>query len=153
MNGIIKWNDPFFRLPSIVRDFENYINDKDFWGSTTFESLRYIATTVPLVNAFENDKVYVMEVLAPKLKKEDLTIEIEDSLIHLIPKEIVEKSVDNSEDRLRKEYNFSYAERTFKLPENVDTTKINAVAENGIITVTIPKKEVKTPVKQQIAIK
>ena len=152
MSGIIKWNDPFYALPSIVRDFKEYLND-DFWGSTTFDTLRYIGTTIPLVNSFETDQAYIMEVLAPKLNKEDLVIEIENNLIHLIPTQEVIQQSDDSEDRLRKEYNFRYSERAFKLPENVDTTKIGAIAKNGIITITIPKKEPKTPIKQQIQIK
>ena len=51
-----------------------------------------------------------------------------------------------------KEYHFEYTERSFKLPLNVDPKKISASAENGIITVKIPKKEVKEPIKQQITI-
>jgi HSP20 family protein len=151
MSGIIKWNDPFFALAPIVGDIENYFS-KDFWGSTTFETLRYISTTVPLINVFETDKEYTMEVLAPKLKKEDLIIEIEDNTIHLIPKETEQEHTDDSEDRLRKEYHFAYAERTFKLPQDADTKKIGATAENGIITIKIPKKEIKAPIKQQVKI-
>ena len=82
-----------------------------------------------------------------------LVIETEDNLIRLIPKQGTTSQSDDSEDRLRKEYNFTHSERTFRLPENVDTKKINAVAENGIITITIAKKELKAPAKQQILIK
>jgi HSP20 family protein len=165
MGGLIKWDNPFLKEFPLVRDLHNILS-KDFFGELSFDALRYISTTVPLINTSETNSEYVLEVLAPKLKKEDLIIEVDGDILHLIPKEAEKTGYSKDdlpddyrddfpveEDKLRKEYNLNYIERIFKLPDNVDTKKISATAENGIITIVIPKKEQKTSVKQQIAIK
>ena len=60
---------------------------------------------------------------------------------------------DPQEKFHRKEYSLETFSRSFTLPENVDSTKINAEYSQGILNIFIPKKEVKEEVQQKITVK
>ncbi|TFG26464.1 MAG: Hsp20 family protein [Promethearchaeota archaeon] len=64
----------------------------------------------------------------------------------------VEKETEE-EEFIRKEYKSSNYFRRFNLPDTADKDKIDANLDNGILKITIPKKEVEEPQKKRIEIK
>lgn len=142
--ALVKFN-PARSLPSVFSELFD-------WNSDVFRGLgfgNHINTQVPLVNTKENDTEYTLEVLAPKLEPADIKIEVEDQWLHItVEKEMEEKFADN----LRQEYQFTYTNRSFKLPENINSEKITATSEKGLILIHIPKKEVTKSKRKQIDI-
>lgn len=74
----------------------------------------------------------------PGIKKEDLDIEINDNYLTISATKSEEK---NEEEKTYKKSEFSYGEfsRTLYLPQDVDTDKIDAKLEHGVLKLVIPK--------------
>ena len=74
----------------------------------------------------------------PGVKKEDLDIEINDNYLTISATKSEEK---NEEEKTYKKSEFSYGEfsRTLYLPQDVDTDKIDAKLEHGVLKLVIPK--------------
>ena len=120
--------------------FENNLNrffNDDLWG---FNGLQQ-ATNVP-VNLQETDKTFVLEVVAPGLKREDFRLNVNGDML-MVSFDHKEKEQHESKDEgwLRKEYRKRSFMRSFNLDDSVDTGKISAKYLDGILYVTLPKKE------------
>lgn len=110
-------------------------------------------TSVP-VNLRETDKTYEMELMAPGLKKEDLKVQATNDLL-TVSYEHETKNEDKGEnnDWLRQEYRMESWSRSFTLDDTVDVNKVNAVYENGVLKLTLPKKEHAQKISKSIEIK
>ena len=91
--------------------------------------------TVGQVNLGSDDKEYKVEVSAPGFTKDDLKIELSNSILN-----IKGEHTDEKKDYSRKEFVKSSFDRSFRVPENI-TGEIDAKFENGILTIGIKKKE------------
>ena len=99
-----------------------------------------VATRIPSVNITENKNEFKIEMAAPGLERKDFKVEIEnDALCISSEKEQEEKEEDKN--YTRREYSYSSFKRTFSLPDNCITDKIDAKYDNGILNITLPKKE------------
>lgn len=98
-------------------------------------------SSVPSVNVFETNDNYRIEVAAPGLKKEDFKVELDNNLLKISSEMKKEEEQKEGEKILRREFNYCSFKRVFSLPDTVDAEKIDARHENGILTITIPKKE------------
>jgi HSP20 family protein len=96
--------------------------------------------SVPAVNIVENDNEFVIEVAAPGLDKKDFKIDLENNVM-TISSEKEDKMEDKNGKSIRKEFRYTSFSRTFTLPETVDSDKIRAKHKDGILSVSIPKKE------------
>ena len=108
------------------------------------------STYVPKADIIETSEAFEIHFAAPGLKKEDFKIELNDNYLTISG----ERNFTNE----KKEKNFHSIEtqygafsRSFFLPENVDSTRINAKYNNGILEVVIPKDE-KKALKQTIKV-
>ncbi len=93
----------------------------------------------PAVNIAEQADAFILELAIPGLSKEDIQINVENDLL----KVSADKKVENVEGtKIRKrEFNFNKIERTFRLNEKIDQSKIAATSNNGVLTITLTKKE------------
>jgi len=105
----------------------------DFWGGTIAD--------VPMANIKETDKDFKVELCVPGFKKEDFKIDIEDSTL-TVSSEREEKKKEDDKNYRRREFSYSSFSRTLQLPENIDENNINAKYDNGMLELTLPKKEV-----------
>lgn len=109
-------------------------------------------STAPAINVIETEQDYRVEVAAPGMTKDDFNIRIDenDNLVVSMEKkqetkeEMPEEGQNNQEKPegryLRREFSYSKFQQTLVLPENVDKDKIQAKVENGVLTITIPKR-------------
>ena len=105
----------------------------------------------PSFNVKENDKEYVLEVIAPGKSNEDFQIEIENRLLSISTLNKKEKTDYNYNI---KEFEFSSFEKSFELPYLIDNDKINSIYRNGILSITLPKrKEFQNVTKKIISVK
>lgn len=129
----IKFN-PF--APVAVKSLERAIDElfKPGFVNTGFQEQR------PLVNVVEHAGEFKLEVAAPGLKKEDFKISVEkDQLIVSAKRE--QETEETKDNYSRREFNFTSFKRSFYLPETVNTEAIAANYEDGILSLTLPKKE------------
>ena len=94
----------------------------------------------PLVNVVESADDFKLEVAAPGLKREDFKVSIEKDQL-LISAKVEQHTEDNNGKYSRREFNYGTFQRSFYLPETVEADAIVANYENGILSVTLPKKE------------
>lgn len=98
--------------------------------------------TIPSVNISEDKNSYKIEMAAPGLKKEDFNISLDRNILTISSEKETEKTNGEEKDNYyRREYNYTSFSRSMSLPENVDTTKIDAKYMDGILNLTIPKNE------------
>ena len=101
--------------------------------------------SLPAVNISESETAYLLELAAPGLNKEDFKLNVQaNRLVISAKKEAVkeqEEKIENSVKYTRKEFSFTDFQRAFTLPKNVDASKVEATYTNGILTVSVPKKE------------
>jgi HSP20 family protein len=123
--------------------------DDDFWGFNGIVS----SNQVP-VNIRETDKAYEMEVVAPGLRKEDFNVSISDNMLTVSFEHKQENKEENkSEGYLRQEYRQQSFSRSFTLDDTVDADKINAQYKDGVLHLSLPKKEGAQKITKSIEIK
>ena len=94
------------------------------------------------MNIRETDKTYEMEVIAPGLSKEDFQLNLAGDLLTVSFDHKEEKQEENKETGwLRKEYGRRSFSRSFTLDDTVDAGKVAARYQDGILYVSLPKKE------------
>jgi HSP20 family protein len=113
------------------------------------------ATNAP-VNIQETDKSYDLHLVAPGLKKEDFKISIDQNTLHISHEHKAENKDEqqpqDSAKWLRSEYRTRSFKRSFTLNDKIDNTGISAKYTDGVLVVTLPKKEVSEPVKHEISV-
>ncbi|TAH41534.1 MAG: Hsp20/alpha crystallin family protein [Bacteroidetes bacterium] len=131
-----KNNNGFGRESYVPSIFTDFFNDY-FTGDL---SPRAFSSTVPAVNIHESDNEFFVDLAVPGMKKEDFNIEVENGILTISAEK---KSEKNEEDVKfsRKEFSYSSFKRTFTLPDAVNPDKIAASYENGVLAMTLPKKE------------
>jgi HSP20 family protein len=88
----------------------------------------------------ETDKAYEITMAAPGLDKSDFKIDVNGSLITISAEK--EKSEEEKDEGFtRKEYNYNSFSRSFSLPEDTLTDKIDANYVHGELKLMLPKKE------------
>jgi len=99
---------------------------------------------VPPVNIRETDNAFEVELSAPGKTKEDFNIEIDNDMLTISSEQKTENTVEDGK-YTRKEFSHSAFRRSFTLPETVKEDDIHAAYENGILKITLPKKEEALP--------
>ncbi len=130
-----------------ISDFVNQFFNNDYLNQVeeSFNVLR------PKANIKETEKSYVIEMLVPGFSKKDFAIEVENDSLKVSAK-IGKKEKDTVDNYIHEEFSKMNIERNFSLSNNVDTKKISASYTNGILNITVPKKE-ETIIKKMIEIK
>lgn len=94
------------------------------------------------VNIRETDKTYEVEVMAPGLKKEDFQLHFSNNTLTISFDHKEEKTEEGEDNRwLRKEYRQQSFTRSFSIDDTVDVDKATARYDNGVLYLTLPKKE------------
>lgn len=106
---------------------------------------------LPAVNEREDEKAYYLEIDLPGVKKEDINVEVKDNVLRISGERKFKKEEEDKGYK-RVESFFGKFERSFTLPADADAEKIEAKAEDGVLTIVIPKVEQKENTKK-IAIK
>ncbi len=99
----------------------------------------YDCAMLPAANIYEAGNEFKIEMALPGVDRKDIQINYEMGFLTVSVKK---EQDDNGENRYdRREFNYHGAKRTFRTGEKVDTDQITAKLENGVLTLTLPKKE------------
>lgn len=133
-------DNSFPTFPSFFnRFFEGDLVD---WNSSNFAGTNM---TMPAVNIRENKDEFLIDVAAPGMTKEHFKVNYENGRM-TISSEKKEEKQEKEEKYNRKEFSYMAFQRTFTIPENlVNGDRIQAKYENGILHITLPKKEEEKP--------
>ena len=105
----------------------------------------------PSADISETDKEYVIRAELPAVKKEDVQVTLDNGIIS-IKGERKQQKEDKAEKFHRVESFYGSFERSFTVPDNVDSDAIKCESKDGVLTVHIPKSEVSKQKPKQIAI-
>ncbi|QHO02798.1 17.5 kDa class I heat shock protein [Arachis hypogaea] len=142
--------DPFrdFQFPSSLASSENsaFVNTRVDWKETP-EAHVFKADLPGLKKeeVKETPEAHVFKADLPGLKKEEVKVEIEDNSVLQISGERNVEKEDKNDTWHRVERSSGKFMRRFRLPENAKMDEVKAAMENGVLTVTVPKAEVKKP--------
>ena len=143
--SLTKWSE---RVPSLFDDFFKPWNEWFDEGGNLFRVMN-----IPAVNITEKENQYQVALAAPGLKKDDFKIDVSGNMLTISCEK--EESRDESGKKFnRKEYNYSSFSRSFTLPDEVNQDKIEARYEEGVLNITLPRREAaKKSSARQIAVK
>lgn len=127
-------------FPSIFDRFFN--NDLMDWNLSNFSSTN---TSLPAVNVKERDNEFVIDVAAPGMSKNDFKINFLNNVLTISSEKKDEKE-DKNENYTRKEFAYQSFQRSFTVAENtIDSDKIGAKYNDGILHITLPKRDEAKP--------
>ncbi len=116
----------------------------EFFGRDLMDEFfgRQVQTGVnaPAVNIVEDKDNFKVELAAPGLDKKDFKINVDGNVLTVSSEKNEEKKEDDKKF-MRREFSYTSFSRSFTLPDTVHEDKISAEHKDGILTITIPKKE------------
>ena len=118
--------------------FDDFFKPFNEWFGNQGPLMRTL--TVPSVNISEDRNQYTVSLAAPGLKKDDFDIRVEGNMI-TISSEKEEKKEEKDVRYTRHEYSYSSFSRSFTLPDDVNQEKIDASYNEGVLSLSLPKRE------------
>lgn len=98
----------------------------------------------PAVDIYDNKNNLVIKADLPGMMQKDIDVSVEDDVLR-IKGEKKEEHEEKRDNFFRLERAYGYFERSFTLPANVDATKVKAAYKDGVLELTLPKKEEAKP--------
>ena len=130
-------------------------NIRRFFDDFPTAAQEFSTTYHPKIDIYEDDKKIYFEAEVPGISKKDLNISVRDNILTVTG----EKKKESAEGREQKGKNFFRSERTygsftrsFTLPDEVNTGKIEAKFNDGILKIEIEKATPKKPEERVISI-
>lgn len=137
-----------------IKEFDNLHNSiqKYFDDFSTVKSSFNTTSFSPKFDISEKKNQLIIDAEVPGIKKEDLKITLQDNTLTI---EGEKKNVKKEEERkyFLTERSYGSFTRSFTLPEDIDSEKVNAKFENGVLSITLNKVEEVVPVERVIEVK
>jgi len=138
--------DPFRELFDLQRDI-NQLFDASFPAPREEVALK---AWTPAVDVYEDEDAYLIKLELPEVNRDDVKVNLNENTLSISGERRVENE-QKRENYHRVERSYGQFYRSFTLPPNVDTGAINAEFKDGMLRLTIPKKEEAKP--KQIEVK
>jgi HSP20 family protein len=146
--AIVRW-EPFRDLVSTHRDFDRLFREAftPFFGEGDLST----RTWAPPVDIYETENDIVLKAELPGVDPKDVEVRVEDNTLYLKGERKFEKEVkDENYHRVERAYG-SFA-RSFTLPNSIDSENVKADYKDGLLTLTMPKREEAKPKRIKIAV-
>lgn len=124
------------------RDFEEM--SRSFWDNNNVSAFRTDIT--------EKDGKYILEADLPGFKKEDISVDIDKDCLTITAEHKSEEKEENADSYIRRERYYGSYTRSFNV-KGIDTEAITAAYNDGVLTMTMPKKEPEVPAARRLEIK
>ncbi len=146
------WNiiSPFQELENLQREMNRLFD-------LTFPRLGEADTTLlggqwtPAIDIYDSKDNIVVKADLPGLKKDDIEVSIQDNILTIKGEKKQEREV-KEEDYIRSERFYGSFHRSISLPSEVDSSKVKAVFKDGVLELTLSKKEEAKPKQIKIDI-
>jgi HSP20 family protein len=147
MTTIARW-EPFRGLSTLHDQVNRLFNETVLRGPGEDSAL---TTWSPAVDIYETENELVVKADLPDVAEKDIDVRVENNLLTIRGERKFEKSV--SEDNyLRVERSYGTFSRSFSLPNTVNAEAIHAEYKNGVLTVTMPKREESKPRQVKVSV-
>lgn len=140
----------------LVRDFDE-VFDRFFNAPLAFPAFNYEpirkameGTWMPAIDLTETEKDFILRAEVPGIPRENLDVHLEGEVLTLTGHR-EQKTTEKGENMLWEEREAGKFVRTLRLPKAVEVNKVEALYNEGILTVRVPKAE--TAIKNKILIK
>jgi len=142
---------PLNNMLQLHREMDHLFADA-FRGFPTLWNQRmsddFIPTFRASVNVASDEKQYTITLEAPGMTQEDIAIELKDRTLFITGNKQQEKE-EKEQHFYRVERHYGSFERVLAIPDDGDAEEISAAMKNGVLTLTIPRKELpQTDVKK-----
>ena len=124
------------------RDFEEM--SRSFWDNNNVSAFSTDIT--------EKDGKYILEADLPGFKKEDISVDIDKDCLTITAEHKSEEKEENADSYIRRERYYGSYTRSFNV-KGIDTEAITAAYNDGVLTLTMPKKEPEVPAARRLEIK
>jgi HSP20 family protein len=139
--------EPFRGLSTLQDQFNRLFNES--FRSHSEESA--LTTWAPAVDIYETANELVVKADLPDVNEKDIDVRVENNLLTIRGERKFEKSV-SEENYLRVERTYGSFSRSFSLPNTVNPEAIGAEYKNGVLTVTLPKREESKPRQVKVTV-
>lgn len=147
--AIVRW-EPFQNLLATQREFDRLFREAftPFLG----EGETSTRTWAPPVDIYETGDNIVLKAELPGIEPKDVEVRVEDNTLYLKGERKFEKEVKD-ENYHRVERSYGAFARSFALPNSIDAEKVAAEYKDGVLTLTLPKREEAKPKTIKIDVK
>jgi HSP20 family protein len=157
-------------MPQALRPFESLRREVDrlfedfaggIWRSPVGRSFfdiepawrtQSVMSAMPAVDVTETDKAYEINAELPGMDEKNIEVKVADDVL-TIKGEKREEKEEKNKDYYLSERSFGSFQRSFQVPNGVDTDKIEASFKNGVLTVTLPKSTEAQKAEKKITVK
>ena len=148
MSALIRW-EPTRELSTLRGRMDRLFNEafgRDWGGEEGLKT----GVWIPPVDVYETKESIVLKTDLPDVNKDEVDISVENNTLTLKGERKMEKET-NEKNFYRMERSYGSFTRSFTLPPTIEAEKIEASFANGVLTLTLPKREESKP--KQIRVK
>jgi HSP20 family protein len=142
--NLVRWN-PMLDMFS-TRNRMNPVFDDFFSPLEPSADEAVISNWRPTVDIYENENHIVIKAELPGVDKKDVHVDVNGRVLTLKGERMLDRKI-KEENYFRQERTFGKFERSFTLPAEINSDKINADFKGGVLKVDIPKPEEHKPQK------
>ena len=139
--------EPFRGLSTLQDQFNRLFNE----SFRTHSEESALTSWAPAVDIYETPNELVVKADLPDVNEKDIDVRVENNLLTIRGERKFEKSV-SEENFLRVERTYGAFSRSFSLPNTVNPETIGAEYKNGVLTVTLPKREESKPRQVKVTV-
>lgn len=147
---LVKWEP--WREVQLLRDRFDRLFGEPFFHPVTEAEGRIYAEWIPAVDMYEDADKMEFTAELPGMDMKDIEVKIEDETLRISGERTLENE-EHRENYHRVERVYGTFHRTITLPKTVETEKVKAVYEKGVLRVTLPKREEVKPKKIDVVVK
>jgi HSP20 family protein len=139
--------EPFRGLSNLHEQFNRFFNEP----FRTYADESAMTAWAPAVDIYETPNELVVKADLPDVNEKDIDVRVENNLLTIHGERKFEKSI-SEENFLRVERSYGTFSRSFSLPNTVNAEAIKAEYKNGVLNVTLPKREESKPRQVKVAV-
>ncbi len=134
--------EPFSNLMTAQREFDRLFKEAftPYYGEGELST----RTWAPPVDIYETENDIMLKAELPGVDPKDVEVKVEDNTLYMKGERKFEKEVRN-ESYHRVERSYGSFARSFSLPNSISTDKVKAEFKDGLLTLTLPKREEAKP--------
>jgi len=142
--------EPYRDLLATQKEFDRLF--RDLFSPAFGEGELSTRTWAPPVDIYETDANIVLKTELPGIDPKDVEVRVEENRLYLKGERKFEKEV-NEESYHRIERSYGSFARSFALPNSIDADKVTAEYKDGVLSLTLPKREEAKPKTIKVEVK
>jgi HSP20 family protein len=119
--------------------FNRLLNEMNTWFGETADQEESQSSFRPRANLESREKEYVVSIELPGVKKDEVTISVENGMLNVSGEKNLSSRSEDSGYYLEERISGKFC-RSFRLSTDVDEKDIKAEFENGVLSITLPKR-------------